>query len=64
MIAKKADDDDDQYDHDFEAEEVCTTCGETQDNCEGHEDFDEEYEDSDVCAVCGNDRSDPVHGDG
>lgn len=63
MIAKKADDDDDQYDHDFEPEERCTTCDEVPDNCEC-EDDEEEYVETEVCAVCGNDQSDPVHGDG
>lgn len=61
--AESVDDEDSDYDHAFEAEEVCTQCGEIADNCEGHEDFEEEFEDSEECAICGNDRGDPIHGE-
>jgi hypothetical protein len=54
------------YDHDFEAEELCVHCDEVSDNCQcefGEDsDLEEEYYDSEECAVCGMGESDPAHG--
>jgi hypothetical protein len=52
--------DDDQYDHDFEPEQVCLECGEGESNCECEEGG--EIGDGEECLVCGMSEADPVHG--
>jgi hypothetical protein len=55
-------DDDDQYDHDFEPEQICLECGEDESNCECEEGG--EIGDGEECVVCGLSQDDPVHGNG
>lgn len=61
MPTVEPDEEDTEYDHDFEPEQLCANCGEPADNCECD---DQEMEDQDECCVCGGSEADPVHGNG
>jgi len=55
----------DEFDHNFEAVEVCVDCGESADNCDCADNdntYEAEFEDSDECAICGMSEADLVHG--
>jgi hypothetical protein len=50
-----------EYDHDFEAEELCSGCEESLDNCSCEDE--QEPMDGTACAICGADEDDPCHQD-
>lgn len=49
-----------EYDHDFEPEEICLTCGESDENCECDAD-DKDMGNGDYCVICQEEEDAPIH---